>query len=183
MFNFKFYHVQKEWPEGYQLATSMNFRFPEFTQIPLETIVANSGSDGIAMLLDMLKWNPSRRPTASQSLKYNYFKVNQKLGAQQITNASAIRSHRSAALFQRSQPWEMDDHVSHDAINNGNYGAIADGKIDYVGHNQSNQMSSHSHLKSGMSIKDQYLARTRYIAGQPTKNAIFRGSGNNDLKH
>ena len=59
--------------------------------MPLDSIVRNSDADGIVLLEDMLRWNPSRRPTAMQSLKYNYFKVNQKLGPnlQQINNLIA----------------------------------------------------------------------------------------------
>ncbi|CAG2119845.1 unnamed protein product, partial [Medioppia subpectinata] len=70
---------RRDWAEGYQLANAMNFRFPQFSPMPLDSIVSNSHADGIVLLEDMLRWNPSRRPNAVQSLKYNYFKVNQKL--------------------------------------------------------------------------------------------------------
>ncbi|RCN42301.1 hypothetical protein ANCCAN_11748 [Ancylostoma caninum] len=70
-----------EWPEGYQLATAMNFRFPQAPPTPMETIVNTIGKDGMKLMMDMMMWNPEKRPSASQSLKYKYFQVNEKLGA------------------------------------------------------------------------------------------------------
>ncbi|KHJ94230.1 hypothetical protein OESDEN_05845 [Oesophagostomum dentatum] len=71
----------EEWPEGYQLATAMNFRFPQAPPTPMETIVNTIGKDGMKLMMDMMMWNPEKRPTASHSLKYKYFQVNEKLGA------------------------------------------------------------------------------------------------------
>lgn len=69
------FYLQKDWPEGYQLAASMNFRFPQFSAIPLKTIVQNASPDAIQILEEMLRWNPARRPTAGHCLRYNYFKA------------------------------------------------------------------------------------------------------------
>ncbi|OQR70456.1 serine/threonine-protein kinase ICK-like [Tropilaelaps mercedesae] len=56
---------KREWSEGYTLATGMNFRFPQFTEMSLESLVPNCSPEGITLLRDMLRWNPSRRPTAT----------------------------------------------------------------------------------------------------------------------
>ncbi|KAK6027609.1 hypothetical protein OSTOST_06359 [Ostertagia ostertagi] len=72
---------KEDWPEGYQLATAMNFRFPQAPPAPMETIVNTAGKDGMKLMMDMMMWNPEKRPNAAQSLKYKYFQVNEKLGA------------------------------------------------------------------------------------------------------
>ncbi|KRZ70011.1 Serine/threonine-protein kinase MAK [Trichinella papuae] len=64
---------REEWPEGYQLASMMNFRFPQCVPIPLETIIVNAKSSAIALLKQLLFWNPQRRPTAVQALRSQYF--------------------------------------------------------------------------------------------------------------
>ncbi|KRX24700.1 Serine/threonine-protein kinase MAK [Trichinella nelsoni] len=64
---------REEWPEGYQLASMMNFRFPQCVPIPLETIIINAKSSAIVLLKQLLFWNPQRRPTAVQALKSQYF--------------------------------------------------------------------------------------------------------------
>lgn len=56
---------KREWPEGYTLAAGMNFRFPQFTEMSLESLVPNCSTEGITLLRDMLSWNPSRRPTGT----------------------------------------------------------------------------------------------------------------------
>uniref|UniRef100_A0A914V2K8 Uncharacterized protein n=1 Tax=Plectus sambesii TaxID=2011161 RepID=A0A914V2K8_9BILA len=59
----------------------MNFRFPQCVATPLAQLVTTISKDGLKMMTDMLLWNPEKRPTAANSLKYKYFQVGQKLGA------------------------------------------------------------------------------------------------------
>ncbi|KAH0554390.1 serine/threonine-protein kinase dyf-5-like isoform X1 [Cotesia glomerata] len=65
-----------DWPEGYQLANAMNFKFPTISRTPLKDIIPNAGQEAIILMEDMLEWNPIKRPTAQQALRYTYFQVN-----------------------------------------------------------------------------------------------------------
>ncbi|XP_042876749.1 serine/threonine-protein kinase MAK-like isoform X2 [Penaeus japonicus] len=65
---------KRDWPEGYSLAQQMNFKFPQFSATPLASLIPNAGPDAIAIMTDMMRWNPARRPTAQQCLRYAYFK-------------------------------------------------------------------------------------------------------------
>ncbi|GBL84851.1 hypothetical protein AVEN_93876-1 [Araneus ventricosus] len=67
------YFAGAEWPEGYRLAAQMNFHFPKFSQISLADVVPGISIEGLTLLSDMLKWNPSLRPTAFLALRYPYF--------------------------------------------------------------------------------------------------------------
>nr|XP_033790569.1 serine/threonine-protein kinase MAK isoform X2 [Geotrypetes seraphini] len=69
-----------DWPEGYQLASAMNFRFPQCVPINLKTLIPNASNEALQIMRDMLQWDPKKRPTASQALKYPYFQVGQALG-------------------------------------------------------------------------------------------------------
>nr|XP_020652767.1 serine/threonine-protein kinase MAK isoform X2 [Pogona vitticeps] len=71
---------KNDWPEGYQLAAAMNFRFPQCVSINLKTLIPNASNEAIQLMSDMLNWDPKKRPTASQVLKYPYFQVGQILG-------------------------------------------------------------------------------------------------------
>ncbi|NXQ81548.1 MAK kinase, partial [Nyctibius grandis] len=71
---------KNDWPEGYHLASAMNFRFPQCVPISLKTLIPNASNEAIQLMSDMLNWNPKKRPTASQALKYSYFQVGQTLG-------------------------------------------------------------------------------------------------------
>ena len=48
----------------------MNFKFPQFTPMNLSSIVTQAGHEGIQIMSDMMNWNPAKRPTASQCLKW-----------------------------------------------------------------------------------------------------------------
>ncbi|XP_063307799.1 serine/threonine-protein kinase MAK isoform X2 [Pelobates fuscus] len=71
---------KNEWPEGYQLAASMNFRFPQCVPVNLKTLIPNASEEAITLMKDMLHWDPKKRPTASQALRYPYFNNGQVLG-------------------------------------------------------------------------------------------------------
>lgn len=70
-----------DWPEGYQLSSAMNFRWPQCVPNNLKTLIPNASSEAIQLLRDMLQWDPKKRPTASQALRYPYFQVGHPLGS------------------------------------------------------------------------------------------------------
>lgn len=67
---------QEEWEEGYRLAASMNFRWPQCVATNLKTLIPNASNDGIQLMKDMLNWNPHKRPSAVQVSKNNKRKEN-----------------------------------------------------------------------------------------------------------
>ncbi|KYN15136.1 PREDICTED: serine/threonine-protein kinase ICK [Trachymyrmex cornetzi] len=75
-----------DWLEGYQLATAMNFKFPNFTRTSLAVLIPNASQEAVILMEDMLQWNPIKRPTAQQSLRYPYFQV----GDPHIINSKKI---------------------------------------------------------------------------------------------
>uniref|UniRef100_A0A8D8M6Z6 Serine/threonine-protein kinase MAK n=1 Tax=Cacopsylla melanoneura TaxID=428564 RepID=A0A8D8M6Z6_9HEMI len=60
---------KRDWPEGYTLASNMNFKFPQFRRVPLSTLIPHATGDAINLMESMLAYNPSKRPTAQQSLR------------------------------------------------------------------------------------------------------------------
>ncbi|XP_063063267.1 serine/threonine-protein kinase MAK isoform X2 [Engraulis encrasicolus] len=77
---------KSDWPEGYQLASAMNFRFPQCVPTPLKTLIPNASNEAIALMKDMLMWDPKKRPTAAQALRYPYFQVGQLLGPRPLSS-------------------------------------------------------------------------------------------------
>jgi serine/threonine protein kinase len=67
--------TQQNWPEGLRLAAAMHFKFPRFSPVALSTIVPNASSHALALLQDMLAYDPRKRPTAAQALQHPYFQV------------------------------------------------------------------------------------------------------------
>lgn len=72
---------QTDWPEGYQLSNAMSFRWPQCVPNNLKTLIPNASSEAIQLLRDMLQWDPKKRPTASQALRYPYFQIGHPLGS------------------------------------------------------------------------------------------------------
>ncbi|EDV23130.1 uncharacterized protein TRIADDRAFT_27686 [Trichoplax adhaerens] len=57
---------KEDWPEGYKLASSINFKFPQLVQTPLKNIIPNASPEGLHLIRELLNWNPDKRPTAGQ---------------------------------------------------------------------------------------------------------------------
>ena len=68
---------KKEWSEGFKLAAAMNFKFPQFSPPSLSTLIPTASPEAIALMSDMLRWNPAKRPSAKQALRYPYFQLQQ----------------------------------------------------------------------------------------------------------
>ncbi|KAJ7406388.1 Serine/threonine-protein kinase ICK [Pitangus sulphuratus] len=60
---------KNDWPEGYQLSASMNFRWPQCVPNNLKTLIPNASSEAVQLMRDMLQWDPKKRPTASQPIE------------------------------------------------------------------------------------------------------------------
>uniref|UniRef100_H3CJL9 non-specific serine/threonine protein kinase n=1 Tax=Tetraodon nigroviridis TaxID=99883 RepID=H3CJL9_TETNG len=87
---------KNDWPEGYQLASAMNFRFPQCVPTHLKTLIPHASNEAIALMRDLLQWDHQKktlRRAVSQSLRYPYFQVGQILGphpqSQEVKKAQA----------------------------------------------------------------------------------------------
>ncbi|CAG0923501.1 unnamed protein product, partial [Notodromas monacha] len=150
----------RDWPEGHQLAKAMNFKWPQFTATPIAQVVPMASREGVTLISDLLKWNPGKRPTASQSLRYPYFQVGQKLGPAGLNESQTLR----AGQLRQSAPVQM-------AKNNNNKGRPDSGDSFADAFNESIRIKADEKRDgNNMTAKQRYLNNARYVAGQNTKN-------------
>jgi serine/threonine protein kinase len=57
------------------LARALNFKFPPFTAQPLQITLPSLRPEALQLLTQMLLWNASKRPSASQALRHAYFRI------------------------------------------------------------------------------------------------------------
>ncbi|XP_041817115.1 serine/threonine-protein kinase MAK isoform X8 [Chelmon rostratus] len=93
-----------DWPEGYQLASAMNFRFPQCVPTHLKTLIPNASNEAITLMKDLLQWDPKKRPTAVQALRYPYFQVGQILGPRPQSQEVKKVQARPLGQKQASEP-------------------------------------------------------------------------------
>ncbi|XP_037541321.1 serine/threonine-protein kinase ICK [Nematolebias whitei] len=72
-----------DWPEGHQLASAMNFRWPQCVPNNLMTLIPHASPEAVHLMTDLLQWDPKKRPASAQVLRYSYFHVGQALGTPQ----------------------------------------------------------------------------------------------------
>ncbi|EKX50416.1 hypothetical protein GUITHDRAFT_157278 [Guillardia theta CCMP2712] len=63
------------WRDGIKQASMINYRFPKLSPAPLQSIVQHASQESLAVIADMLLWDPSQRPTCSECLQYPFFRL------------------------------------------------------------------------------------------------------------
>ncbi|KAJ8413197.1 hypothetical protein AAFF_G00091930 [Aldrovandia affinis] len=96
-----------DWPEGYQLASAMFFRFPQCVPTNLKTLIPNASNEAISLMWDMLQWDPKKRPTAVQALRHPYFQVGQVLGPPTQHQEQQRAQVRTAQAAEESRPLSL----------------------------------------------------------------------------
>ncbi|XP_037068139.1 serine/threonine-protein kinase ICK-like isoform X2 [Pollicipes pollicipes] len=175
---------KRDWTEGYQLATTMNFTFPQFSPTALETIIPTASAEAITLIADMLRWNPSKRPTAQQALRYPYFQVGQKLGGGSSAVLPGVPSKQSRGSFAEpaanarrvskfdDDPFKDGRVPSHlrlsQMLSRTMAGAVPAAAAAAAGGEALGRTSSRN-----LTAKQVYLNKARYVAGQNTRNAQY----------
>ncbi|SPP85640.1 cyclin-dependent kinase F-4 isoform X2 [Drosophila guanche] len=98
-----------DWPDGYRLASMIHFRYPDCIKVPLSSVVSRCSQNGLDLLEDMLAYDPDKRPTAQQSLKYPYFHSLKRISPTAATKASVRLSSKYAAASSGTQT--VSNHV------------------------------------------------------------------------
>lgn len=61
------------WSDGVRLANKRGIRMPQVPPVSLSSLIPNASAEAINLIQDMLMYDPMKRPSASQCLKYSYF--------------------------------------------------------------------------------------------------------------
>lgn len=105
--------TRQSWPEGMKLAQAMNFKFPKFVPTPLSQLVPNACPEAIALITDLLQYDPKKRPTAAQALQHPYFAVGQSIPPGLGAPPNGIPSIPRALVDEDDQPTVTHSNSSH----------------------------------------------------------------------
>nr|CAG4638924.1 EOG090X00HD [Daphnia magna] len=97
--------TESQWPDGYQLATKMHFKFPQFNNSSLNQLLVQASPEAVKLVNLLLQWNPARRPSAQQALKSGLIDVDDNIG--QVFGTKSFKPPAyTAATF--GYPFEID---------------------------------------------------------------------------
>ncbi|XP_060086446.1 serine/threonine-protein kinase ICK-like [Ylistrum balloti] len=88
---------KEDWPEGAKLAAAMNFRWPQCVAANLKSLIPNASNEAIMVLKDSMLWDPKKRPTSMQCLRYQYFQVGPNKGIKTETQWNEPKTMASPA--------------------------------------------------------------------------------------
>lgn len=61
---------KNDWPEGYKMAQSKGYYFPDEKGVNLGEIIPQASPEAIDLIESMLKYSSRKRPTATEILKH-----------------------------------------------------------------------------------------------------------------
>ncbi|XP_024985869.1 cyclin-dependent kinase F-4-like isoform X1 [Cynara cardunculus var. scolymus] len=65
--------TENTWHEGLELASAINYRFPELAGVHLSTLIPSASQEAINLISALCSWDPSKRPTAVEALQHPFF--------------------------------------------------------------------------------------------------------------
>jgi protein kinase len=91
------------WPDGFKLASDMGFRFPNHQPIGLANLVPNASPEALEVMSALLQWDPHKRPTAVEALRFSFFEVKEEpKGGEGSLRTSSKWSHGSSRITGNS---------------------------------------------------------------------------------
>jgi protein kinase len=68
---------QRTWPDGIRLANRLGIRFPNSVPIGLASALPDLSPAGMSLVSEMLRFDPTKRPSAAQALQHEWFRAPQ----------------------------------------------------------------------------------------------------------
>ncbi|KAI3692313.1 hypothetical protein L6452_32127 [Arctium lappa] len=66
--------TESSWAEGLELASAINYQFPEqLAGVHLSALIPSASKDGVDLIASLCSWDPCKRPTALEALQHPFF--------------------------------------------------------------------------------------------------------------
>ncbi|XP_015035718.2 cyclin-dependent kinase F-4 isoform X3 [Drosophila pseudoobscura] len=174
-----------DWPDGYRLASMIHFRYPDCIKVPLSSVVSRCSQNGLDLLEDMLAYDPDKRPTAQQSLKYPYFHALKRISPTAATKANVRLSSKYAAASSGQlllpQTQTVSNHVLpvqeklqavteliHQGNNNMN-------NMKNINNNNNSSLSNGKGVSKNVSMPRQYQPKLNFLTSNDMRMPVAGG--------
>ncbi|CAN4128045.1 unnamed protein product [Withania somnifera] len=65
--------TKRDWARGLELATAINYQFPQIAGVDLAFLVPSASENAISLIRSLCSWDPCKRPTAVDALQHPFF--------------------------------------------------------------------------------------------------------------
>ncbi len=129
-----------DWPEGYTLASKINYKFPNYKGYKLKSLVPRANDNAIHLLESMLCFNPGKRLSAGQCLQHPYFQCFDIMFLYGLKNVGGLTGVNSGNNYNNNN----------NNNNNSNYAGNLNNKLtssssSFYGGNSGSHSGNHSH--------------------------------------
>ncbi|KAF2316102.1 hypothetical protein GH714_041069 [Hevea brasiliensis] len=65
--------TEDSWADGLNLASAINYQFPQSVGVHLSALIPSASEDAINLIKLLCSWDPCKRPTATEALQHPFF--------------------------------------------------------------------------------------------------------------
>ncbi|KAG5332238.1 MAK kinase, partial [Acromyrmex heyeri] len=172
-----------DWLEGYQLATAMNFKFPNFTRTSLAVLIPNASQEAVILMEDIASekmlvesqqqsaalplLNHNNRQHDSNASKWDEDDFADLLGSKIVPENPSATLISDRVYKENRANWNANYQQSDSLHGNANWSLPTWKESPSRIWNHSNQSNQMKNLRK-VSAKQHYLSVARYVAGQST---------------
>ncbi|XP_009794518.1 cyclin-dependent kinase F-4-like [Nicotiana sylvestris] len=100
---------KSEWAHGHELASSINYQFPQIAGVNLSLLLPSASEDAVNLITSLCSWDPCKRPTAVEVLQHRFFQSCFYIPPSLRSKAAVARTPPSAgmkgAMEQKTNRW------------------------------------------------------------------------------
>eukprot|EP00250_Pteridium_aquilinum_P018764 c24205_g1_i1 orf=698-2083(+) len=108
------YHT---WPQGMELAASMNLQFSKFAKSNLSAMIPTGSSEAVDLISALCSWDPEKRPSAAKVLQHPFFKMQVHDAKLMSTRISpSVKTPDKFPWTQHTYPWNNNRAPDQDNV-------------------------------------------------------------------
>ncbi|KAJ0262726.1 Protein kinase superfamily protein [Hirschfeldia incana] len=111
--------TEHSWLEGLNLASVINYQFPQLPGVPLSSLMPYASSEAVDLVQRLCSWDPSNRATAAEALQHPFFQscyyVPPSLRAKQSVGQRGPLEHQQQSV--KKLPATLNNTADHKPFN------------------------------------------------------------------
>ncbi|XP_075074116.1 cyclin-dependent kinase F-4-like isoform X4 [Nicotiana tabacum] len=167
---------KREWAQGLQLASAINYQFPQIAGVDLALLIPSASEDAVSLITSLCSWDPCKRPPAVDALQHPFFQSCFYVPPSLRTKTAVAKTPPAVmrgALEQKYDKWSFGS--SPNPKPSSNFSTVKSQVPVNTGVQRRLDMNYQEPMRNDKSLKDSVNQQPKYRP--PVRNVPMVGSG------
>ncbi|XP_060211394.1 cyclin-dependent kinase F-4-like [Lycium barbarum] len=169
--------TKRDWALGLELATAINYQFPQIAGVDLSLLVPSASENAISLIKSLCSWDPCKRPTAIDALQHPFFQSCFYVPPSLRAKAAVAKTPPSAGMMRGAleQKYKWSSGLLHNPKPSGNFSTVKSQVPFNTGVQRKLDMSYQDATRNDKSLQRSVNQQPKYRP--PGRNVPMVGSG------